>query len=95
MKTAIFALALAASFGAATIPAFADRGDSPAWVNSANSLPPGFYNGTPFGVHANIQEQYFANQGEQSYLVKRGVIPPLPPQPQAKPQAQTQPQAHG
>jgi hypothetical protein len=85
MKTAIFALALAASFGAATIPAFAesnamDRSDS------ANSLPPGFYNNTPFGIHAQIVEQHFANEGESSWLVKRGVIPPVPPQAQAQAQ---------
>jgi hypothetical protein len=90
MKTAIFALALAASFGAATIPAFAesnamDRSDS------ANSLPPGFYNNTPFGIHAQIVEQHFANEGESSWLVKRGVIPPAPPQAQA----QTQPAPRG
>ena len=84
MKTAIFALALAASFGAATIPAFAesnamDRSDS------ANSLPPGFYNNTPFGIHAQIVEQHFANKGEESWQAQRGITPVLPPQAQAKP----------
>ena len=80
MKTTIFALALAASFGAAAIPAFADSGDGPASGASANSLPRGFYDNTPFGLHARITEQHFANQGESSWLVQRGVIPPLPPQ---------------
>ena len=92
MKTAIFALALAASFGAATIPAFAesnamDRSDS------ANSLPPGFYNNTPFGIQAQIVEQHFANKGEASWQAQRGITPLLPPQTLAHPQ--TQPQNHG
>ena len=82
MKTAIFALALAVSFGAAAIPAFADSGDSFAHTDSANSFPLGFYNNTPFGIHAQIVEQHFANEGESSWLVQRGVIPPVPPQAQ-------------
>ena len=77
MKTAIFALALAVCFGTAAIPAFAE---TPERMDSANSLPPGFYNNTPFGLHARIIEQHFANEGESSSLVQRGVIPPLPPQ---------------
>jgi hypothetical protein len=81
MKNTIFALALAVSFGVATIPAFAGS-DGPDRVDSANSLPPGFYNNTPFGLHARIIEQHFANQGESSWLVQRGVIPPLPPKAQ-------------
>jgi hypothetical protein len=90
MKTAIFALALAASFGAAAIPAFA-QSNAMDRTDSANSLPPGFYNNTPFGIHARIIEQHFANKGESSWLVQRGVIPPLPPQAHA----QAQPPAHG
>jgi hypothetical protein len=89
MKTTIFALAVALSFGAAAVPAFADSGDNPERVNTAASLPQGFYNTTPFGQHAQILEQHFANQGESSWQEQRGITPPLPPQ------AQAQPQAHG
>ena len=39
MKTTIFAMALTTSFGAATIPAFADSGSNPNRADSANSLP--------------------------------------------------------
>ena len=42
MKTAIFALALAASFGATAIPAFAKKG-----MDSEASMPSGFYAHTP------------------------------------------------
>jgi hypothetical protein len=80
MKTAIFALALTACLGVAAIPAFADSGDTPERLDSANSLPPGFYNNTPFAVDAHIREQHFANEGEASSLVQRGVIPPVAPQ---------------
>ena len=81
MRNILFATV--AVLGLATaIPAFADSGDSSDHTDSANSLPPGFYNGTPFGIHANIVEQHFANEGESSFLVQRGVIPPLPPQAQ-------------
>ena len=75
--TAVAVLGLATA-----IPAFADSGDNPNRVDSANSLPPGFYNNTPFGIHAQILEQHFANEGESSWLVQRGVIPPVPPQAQ-------------
>ena len=82
---------------ATAVPAFADSGDGPASDASANSLPPGFYDNTPFGIHARIVEQHFANEGEASSLVQRGVIPPLPPQAQSQTlaHAQTQPQNHG
>jgi hypothetical protein len=82
---------------ATAIPAFADSGDNPDRANSANSLPPGFYNNTPFGIDSRIVEQHFANEGEASSLVQRGVIPPLPPQApsQTLAHAQTQPQNHG
>jgi hypothetical protein len=80
MKTTIFALALAATLSAAAIPAFADSGDTPERLYSANSLPPGFYNNTPFGMDSRIIEQHFANKGEASSLVQRGIIPPVPPQ---------------
>jgi hypothetical protein len=86
MKTTILVLALAASFGAAALPAFADSGDGPERMDSAASLPPGFCNNTPFGLHARILEQRFANQGESSWLVQRGVTPPLLPQTQRAPQ---------
>ena len=96
MKNLLFA-AVAVLGLATAIPAFADSGDGPAGGASANSLPPGFYNNTPFGIHARIVEQHFANKGESSWLVQRGVIPPLPPQAQSQPLArsQTQPQNHG
>src|ERR1700732_2784375 len=96
MKHVLFATV--AVLGLATaIPAFADSGDNLDRVDSANSLPPGFYNNTPFGIHAQIVEQHFANEGESSWLVQRGVIPPLPPQAQSQTlaHAQTQPQNHG
>jgi hypothetical protein len=80
MKTAIFALALTACLGAAAIPAFADSGDTPERLDSANSLPPGFYKNTPFAMDARIREQHFANEGEASSLVQRGVISPVAPQ---------------
>jgi hypothetical protein len=96
MKNLLFA-AVAVLGLATAIPAFADSGDGPAGGASANSLPPGFYNDTPFGIHARIVGQYFANKGESSWLVLRGVIPPLPPQAQSQTpaHAQTQPQNHG
>ena len=96
MKHVLFATV--AVLGLATaIPAFADSGDNLDRVDSANSLPPGFYNNTPFGSHAQIVEQHFANEGESSWLVQRGVIPPLPPQAQSQTlaHAQTQPQNRG
>jgi hypothetical protein len=84
MRNILFATV--AVLGLATaIPAFADSGDGPASEASANSLPPGFYNGTPFGIHANIVEQHFANKGEESWQAQRGITPVLPPQAQAKP----------
>ena len=96
MRTILFATV--AVLGLATaMPAFADSGDNADRADSANSLPPGFYNNTPFGIQAQIVEQHFANQGESSWLVQRGVIPPLPPQAQSQATAhsQTQPQNHG
>ena len=81
MKHVLFATV--AVLGLATaIPAFADSGDSFGHTDSARSYPPGFYNNTPFGEHAQILEQHFANEGESSWLVQRGVIPPVPPQAQ-------------
>jgi hypothetical protein len=96
MKHVLFATV--AVLGLATaIPAFADSGDNPNRVDSANSLPPGFYNNTPFGIHAQILEQHFVNKGESSWLVQRGVIPPLPPQAESQTlaHAQTRPQNRG
>ena len=96
MKNLLFA-AVAVLGLATAIPAFADSGDGPAGGASANSLPPGFYNNTPFGIHAQILEQHFANKGEHSWLVQRGITPLLPPQAQSQTlaHAQTQPQNHG
>jgi len=92
MKHVLFATV--AVLGLATaIPAFADSGDGPASEASANSLPPGFYNNTPFGIQAQIVEQHFANKGEASWQAQRGITPLLPPQTLAHPQ--TQPQNHG
>jgi hypothetical protein len=80
-----FLLATVAVLGLATaIPAFADSGDADR-ADSANSLPPGFYNNTPYGEHAQILEQHFANKGEESWQAQRGITPVLPPQAQAKP----------
>ena len=84
MKTTIFALALAASFGATAIPAFADSGDEPGRYDSANSLPPGFYNNTPTGLQNRILEQHFANRGESSWQAQNGVTPLLPRQAQTQ-----------
>jgi hypothetical protein len=96
MRNILFATV--AVLGLATaIPAFADSGDGPANASSANSLPPGFYNNTPFGIQAQILEQHFANQGEASWQAQRGITPLLPPQAQsqATAHAQAQPQNHG
>ena len=96
MKHVLFATV--AVLGLATaIPAFADSGDNPNRVNSANSLPPGFYNNTPFGEHAQILEQHFANEDEASWQAQRGITPLLPPQTPSQTLAhpQTQPQNHG
>jgi hypothetical protein len=96
MKNLLF-VAVAVLGLATAIPAFADSGDGPAGGASANSLPPGFYNNTPFGIHAQILEQHFVNKGESRWLVQRGVIPPLPPQAQSQTlaHAQTRPQNRG
>jgi hypothetical protein len=50
MNTTVFTLMMAASFGAVTLPAFAE-GEGPR-VESAASLPSGFYNGTPMQLHS-------------------------------------------
>jgi hypothetical protein len=92
MRNILFA-AVAVLGLATAIPAFADSGDGPASEASANSLPPGFYNNTPFGIQAQIVEQHFANKGEASWQAQRGITPSLPPQTLAHPQ--TQPQNHG
>jgi hypothetical protein len=61
MKHVLFAAV--AVFGLATaIPAFADGGDNPDRVNSANSLPSGFYAHTPEQVQTQIKKNYFAAQ---------------------------------
>jgi hypothetical protein len=96
MRNIVFATV--AVLGLATaIPAFADGGDWAGNAASANSLPPGFYNNTPFGEHAQILEQHFANKGEASWQAQRGITPLLPPQAQSQTLAhsQTQPQNHG
>ena len=94
MKHVLFATV--AVLGLATaIPAFADSGDGPASEASANSLPPGFYNNTPFGIQSRIVEQHFANRGEESWQAQRGITPVLPPQAQALAHSQTQPQNQG
>jgi len=96
MKHVLFATV--AVLGLATaIPAFADSGDSFAHTDSANSFPLGFYNNTPFGIHAQILEQHFANEGEASWQAQRGITPLLQPQAQSQTLAhsQTQPQNHG
>ena len=83
MKHVLFATV--AVLGLATaIPAFADSGDNANRVDSANSLPPGFYNNTPFGIQSRIVEQHFANRGEESWQAQRGITPVLPPQAQAQ-----------
>jgi hypothetical protein len=71
MKTTMFALALALSFGAAAVPAFADSGDNPDRTATANSLPQGFYHGTPAAKEDQILAQHFAKQGETSSAVQR------------------------
>ena len=61
MKHVLFATV--AVLGLATaIPAFADSGDNADRVNSANSLPSGFYDHTPDKVQAQIEQNYFAAQ---------------------------------
>jgi hypothetical protein len=96
MRNILFATV--AVLGLATaIPAFADSGDGPASEASANSLPPGFYNNTPFGIQAQIVEQHFANKGEASWQAQSGITPSLQPQApsQTLAHAQTQPQNRG
>jgi hypothetical protein len=83
MRNILFA-AVAVLGLATAIPAFADSGDNANRVDSANSLPPGFYSNTPYGEHAQILEQHFANRGEESWQAQRGITPVLPPQAQAQ-----------
>src|ERR1700709_1418971 len=91
MRNILFA-AVAVLGLATAIQAFADSGDNANRADSANSLPPGFYNNTPHGEHAQILEQHFANKGEESWQAQRGITPVLPPQAQA--QAQAKPLNH-
>jgi type IV secretory pathway protease TraF len=61
MKHVLFATV--AVLGLATaIPAFADMGDTPERLNSADSLPSGFYAHTPEQVQTQIEQNYFAAQ---------------------------------
>ena len=61
MKHVLFATV--AVLGLATaIPAFADGGDNPERMCSANSLPSGFYDHTPEQVQTQIKQNYFAAQ---------------------------------
>ncbi len=73
VKTGIFALTLALSFGAAALPAFAEGEGSYREEISANSLPPGFYNNTPVQLHADIKQQWFASQNGTAALAARNV----------------------
>jgi hypothetical protein len=96
MRNILFAAVAVLGLSTA-IPAFADSGDNADRADSANSLPQGFYNNTPFGEHAQILEQHFANKGEASWQAQRGITPLLPPQAQSQTLAHshTQPQNHG
>jgi hypothetical protein len=60
MNTTIVTLLMAASFGAVALPAFAEGEGSR--VESAASLPPGFYNGTPMQLQAQSKQEWFASQ---------------------------------
>jgi hypothetical protein len=61
MRNILFATV--AVLGLATaIPAFADSGDNADRVDSANSLPSGFYDHTPDKVQAQIEQNYLAAQ---------------------------------
>jgi hypothetical protein len=71
MKHVLFATV--AMLGLATaIPAFAEgEGER---IESANSLPPGFYDHTDRQIQAEIKQNYFAaQQAEQAKLVAKGV----------------------
>jgi hypothetical protein len=71
MKHVLFATV--AMLGLATaIPAFAE-GEGPR-LDSANSLPSGFYDHTERHVQAQIEQNYFAaRQAEQAKHVVKGV----------------------
>jgi hypothetical protein len=63
MKHILFATV--AVLGLATaIPAFADGGDNPERMCSANSLPSGFYAHTPEQVQTQIKQNYAAQQAK-------------------------------
>jgi hypothetical protein len=63
MKHVLFATV--AVLGLATaIPAFADGGDNPERMCSANSLPSGFYAHTPEQVQTQIKQNYAAQQAK-------------------------------
>jgi hypothetical protein len=61
MKHVLFA-AVAVLGLATAVPAFADGGDNADRVNSANSLPSGFFANTPEQVQEQIKLNYFAAQ---------------------------------
>ena len=69
--------ATVAMLGLATaIPAFADGGGESERIESAGSLPPGFYDHTDRQIQAQIKQDYFAaQQAEQAKLAAKGVNP--------------------
>jgi hypothetical protein len=75
MKHVLFATV--AVLGLATaLPAFADGGGEGVPVESANSLPPGFYEHTDRQIQDQIKQNYFAaQQAEQTKLAAKGVNP--------------------
>jgi hypothetical protein len=59
---------------ASAIPAFADGGGEGVPIESANSLPPGFYDHTDRQIQDQIKQNYFAaRQAEQAKLVAKSV----------------------
>jgi hypothetical protein len=72
MKHVLFATV--AMLGLATaIPAFADGGGEGQPIESAGSLPPGFYDHTDRQIQAQIKQDYFAaQQAEQAKLAAKG-----------------------
>ena len=75
MKTTIIAVAAALSLATA-IPAFADSGDNADRVDSANSLPSGFYTQTLVQLHQQLEQEWIAGQTQApAATTPRGTTP--------------------
>ena len=74
MKKTILAVATALTIGIAA-PAFAEGNGTLTRENSANSLPPGFENGTVEQIQAQMRQNWFASQQAQQHLATQQVNP--------------------